>query len=112
MQKTRGAAQAEKEAEAVISSLSKASESAVATTLAGITDTLKANTPLMYHLHALLQNEEWRGVLEASARGEAIQQSSQKKKKKADKFLRPNVKKFEHLPRHPFPKDRLSVNTE
>lgn len=91
-------AAAEKEADAVVASLMRASESAVATTLHGITETLRANTPLMYHISALLQNEEWRGVLEASALGK-MKISGEKPVGKAPKVLRQNVKKFEHLNR-------------
>ena len=61
---------ADKEAEGILNSLKKASEAAIATTLKAITDQLRADTPLMYHVSALLQNEEWKGVLDAAAKGE------------------------------------------
>ena len=97
----REAAKAEKEADIIIASLGRASEAATATTLATITETLRHNTPLMYHIAALLQNEEWRGVLEAAALGKARPTESSGEKPVAEKKLRGNVKKFEHLPRQP-----------
>ena len=90
---------AEKEADVIMQSLQRASESVVATTLQGITDTLKGNVPLMYHIHALLQNDEWRGVLNASAHGIAAPTQTGDKPAPAKK-LKVNLKKFEHLSRH------------
>ena len=90
---------AEKEADVIMASLARASEAATATTLASITGTLRNNTPLMYHIHALLQNDEWRGVLEAAARGHAAPVERSGDKPDKDKKLRTNLKKFEHLPR-------------
>ena len=91
---------AEKEADVIIQSLGRASESAVATTLASITETLKSNVPLMYHIHALLQNEEWMGVLTASAMGYTSSIQGNGDKPAAQRRLRGNMKKFEHLTRH------------
>ena len=90
---------AEKEADAIMHSLSRASESAVATTLAAITECLKQNTPLMYHIHALLKNDDWRAVLEASAKGQATAEGGSGDKPDQGRKLRANVKKFEHLTR-------------
>lgn len=102
----REAAKAEKEADVIVSSLRSAGEAAVATTLAGITDVLKANRPLMYHISALLHNEEWLGVLTASAMGDEqadpLSPPGGAKPEKAQK-LRANVKKFEHLARRALP---------
>lgn len=96
----REAAKAEKEADIILQSLMRASESAVATTLHSITEALKANTPLMYHIHALLQNEEWKAVLETSALGVSSQKSGDKPVAKTKKNFRVNVKQFQHLSRH------------
>ena len=96
----REAAKAEKEADIIIQSLMRASESAVATTLLSITDALKGNTPLMYRIHALLQNEEWKAVLEQSALGTSGHKSGEKPGAKSKKNFRVNVKQFQHLARH------------
>jgi hypothetical protein len=93
----RDLAKAEKEADVIMQSLNRASESAVATTLASITSTLQGNTPLMYHIHALLHNEDWRAVLEASAVGAGNTSGGEQTEKV--KKLRLCVKKFEHLTR-------------
>ena len=91
---------AEQEAEVILRSLSRASESAIATTLASITARLEKNTPLMYHIHALLENDEWRAVLEASAKGisDAAKSQSPEGKQKGRPF-RVNLKTFGHLGR-------------
>ena len=68
MQK-KAVAEAGKEASFIIQSLKKASISAMETTLKSIVTRLKNNTPLMYHIAALLENDEWRGVLEESIHG-------------------------------------------
>ena len=96
---------AEQEVEVIMKSLARAGESAVATTLAAITQRLEANTPLMYHIHALLENDEWRGVLDASARGSTNPATSQQEKdaKAAEKKLRTTTKYFDHLKRR-FPR--------
>ena len=60
---------ANKEAEAVLASLSRAGEAAVAQTLEDIRENLKKYVPLMYHINALLHNPEWTGVLKASING-------------------------------------------
>ena len=60
---------ANKEAEAVLASLSRAGEAAVAQTLDDIREILKTDAPLMYHINALLHNPEWTGVLKASING-------------------------------------------
>ena len=94
----RDAAKAEKTADAVIASLRSAGEAATATTLAAITKSLKTNTPLMYHIHALLQNDEGRAVLEASAYGgEEEVDLGDKPASQKQHPLRATLKKFEHL---------------
>ena len=60
---------ANKEAEAVLASLSRAGEAAVTQTLDDIREVLKKDAPLMYHINALLHNQEWTAVLKASING-------------------------------------------
>jgi hypothetical protein len=71
----------------------------VATTLAGITKELRSNTPLMYHIHALLNNGK--AVLAASAYGSSAEkgQNSTGEKPAKERALRVGLKKFEHLQR-------------
>ena len=100
----RETAKAEKEAEVVVQSLRSAGDAAVATTLAGITNVLKANRPLMYHIHALLLNEEWKSVLMATAMGDGEDEaggspSSGAKPEKSHQKLRAKLCKFEQLTR-------------
>lgn len=98
----REAKQAEKEAEAIVRSLQSAGEAAVATTLAGITKVLKENRPLMYHISALLHNDEWKGVLMASAMGMEEDQKDQASPcgdKPVVRKLRVGVKTFSNLQR-------------
>ena len=92
---------ADKEAEVIMNSLSRASEAAVANTLDGIVGILKANAPLMYHISALLHNPEWTAVLEASLHrgGEPAASSGDNPAGKGWK-LRQDVNKIEHLDRH------------
>ena len=95
---------AEKQAEVVVQSLRSAGDAAVATTLAGITNVLKANRPLMYHIHALLLNEEWKSVLMATAMGDGEDEaggspSSGAKPEKSHQKLRARLYKFEQLTR-------------
>ena len=99
---TREDKRAEKEADVIMQSLARASESAVATTLDSITNRLRDNVPLMYHINALLENDEWRGVLIASAQGYTGTNNSGDKPAPARR-LRVNVKRFEHLARHLIP---------
>ena len=98
----RDVLKAEKEADLVVQSLRSAGDAAVATTLAGITTVLSKNRPLMYHIHALLNNEECRNVLQASALGEAEEEAagspSGAKPDKGPK-LRAGLTKFEQLRR-------------
>ena len=89
---------ADKEVVVIMASLAEASEAAIETTLNGIVDKLKSNVPLMYHIHALLNNEEWTGVLEASISGSVTDQTCGEKGEKEWK-LRSNVKRLLHLDR-------------
>jgi len=95
----REARAAEKEAAAIIASLSRASDAAVETTLAGICDKLRSNIPLMYHINALLNNEEWTAVLEASIAGAAMEHCSDKLDIKKQWKLRVGAKKIFHVDR-------------
>ena len=95
------AKRADKEADAIFTSLKKASEAAIATTLNAITEKLRGDTALMYHVSALLANEEWTGVLKASSGGEDPQTTSgDKPAEPVKKRLRQGAKKFVHLTRH------------
>ena len=89
---------ANKEAEAVLSSLSRAGEAAVAQTLDDIREILKKDVPLMYHINALLHNPEWTGVLKASINGFAATAVSGDKLGKGWR-LRAGIRKFGHLHR-------------
>ena len=70
----RKAKAAEKEAELIIASLTRASDAAVETTLNSVTDKLRQNIPLMYHINALLNNEELAAVLTSSS--DAVQSAT------------------------------------
>ena len=89
---------ANKEAEAVLASLSRAGEAAVAQTLDDIREILKKDVPLMYHINALLHNPEWTGVLKASINGIAAVAASGDKPGKEWR-LRSGIRKFGHLDR-------------
>ena len=97
MASKREVQKAEQQADAVVHSLRQAGEAAVATTLAGITDVLKKDRPLMYHISALLHNPEWKAVLVASALGDSELGepiASGVKPDKADQKLRAGMTKF------------------
>ena len=89
---------ANKEAEAVLASLSRAGEAAVAQTLEEIHEVLKKDAPLMYHINALLHNPEWTGVLKASINGIAAVAASGDKPGRGWR-LRAGIRKFAHLDR-------------
>ena len=96
----RAAKAADKEAEVIIASLSRASEAAVETTLQSIVEKLRANIPLMYHMHALLHNEEWTAVLVASMGTPATKNDEPSGEKPGKVWkLRANLKKLSHLNR-------------
>ena len=89
---------ANKEAEAVLASLSRAGEAAIAQTLDDIREALKNDAPLMYHINALLHNPEWTGVLKASINGVAAVAAIGDKPGKGWR-LRAGIRKFGHLDR-------------
>ena len=89
---------ANKEAEAVLASLSRAGEAAVTQTLDDIREVLKKDAPLMYHINALLHNQEWTAVLKASINGIAAVAASGDKPGKGWR-LRAGIRKFGHLER-------------
>ena len=89
---------ANKEAEAVLASLSRAGEAAIAQTLDDIREALKNDAPLMYHINALLHNPEWTGVLKASINGVAAVAAIGDKPGKGWR-LRAGIRKFAHLHR-------------
>ena len=88
---------ADKEAATIVKSLSRASDAAVHTTLAGINVILKENIPLMYHINALLNDPEWTAVLESSLKTQ--EQPIANGDKLDHRKLRSIVKKFQHLDR-------------
>ena len=89
---------ANKEAEAVLKSLSRAGDAAVAQTLEDIREIWKKYAPLMYHINALLHNQEWTAVLKASINGIAAVAASGDKPGKGWR-LRAGIRKFGHLDR-------------
>ena len=89
---------ANKEAEAVLASLSRAGDAAIAQTLDDTREVLKNDAPLMYHINALLHNPEWTGVLKASINGIAAVAASGDKPGKGWR-LRAGIRKFGHLDR-------------
>ena len=89
---------ANKEAEAVLASLSRVGEAAVTQTLDDIREVLKKDAPLMYHINALLHNQEWTAVLKASINGIAAVAPSGDKPAKGWR-LRAGIRKFGHLGR-------------
>ena len=89
---------ANKEAEAVLASLSRAGEAAIAQTLDDIREALTRYVPLMYHLNALPHNPEWTAVLKASINGIAAVAASGDKPVKGWR-LRSGIRKFAHLDR-------------
>ena len=88
---------ADKEAATIVKSLSRASDAAVHTTLAGINTILAGNIPLMYHINALLNDPEWTAVLESSLKSEEPIDANGDKPD--HRKLRNIVKKFQHLDR-------------
>ena len=80
----------------------RASDAAVETTLVSITEKLKMSPPLMYHINALLNNEEWTVVLTYSIpRGQGAQDDCGDKPGSGKKAwrLRAGMKKLAHLDR-------------
>ena len=99
----RQTAKAEREAEASMNSPSRASESAVATTLVGVNfgwESLWQNTPVMYHISGLLEKDDWKAVLVTSAMGRTkTSTAAGASGDKPERRLRPDVKKFGDLQR-------------
>ena len=89
---------ANKEAEAVLASLSRAGDAAISQTLDDIREVLKKYTPLMYHINALLHNPEWTGVLKASINGIAAVAASGDKPGRGWRS-RAGIRKFGHIDR-------------
>ena len=98
---TRAEKAADKEAAAILASLSRAGEAAIEQTIEDTVRILRADTGLLYHLNALLHNSEWTAVLRASLE---VSQSAGSpggekpaEKVKEGRKLRANVTKFVHL---------------
>ena len=100
----RAQAKAEKEADDVQRALCLASQGAIDTCLANINEKLRSNVPLMYHLGALLQNEEWTATLLNSVPSTMATANSGDKpgsnKNEKPKMLLASVKKLKDLGRH------------
>ena len=82
-----------------MTSLSHASEAAVDTAMNQIEDKLRSNTPLLYHLWALLHNEEWTAVLIASITAKKPDPNAATSQALAKRRLRNGMKKIGHLSR-------------
>ena len=93
----REAKAAKTEAEVVIRSLSHAGDAAIARTLQDISDRLRSNVPLLYHIGALLNNSEWTAVLEASIAGHEATCGDKQAPPRKQWKLRVDAKKFTHL---------------
>ena len=90
---------ADKEAAAILASLSRAGEAAVEQTIEDTVKILRADPGLLYHLNALLHNEQWKEVLRASANPKVEGGDKPDAEKKQGKMLRATMKKFGHLDR-------------
>ena len=91
---------ADKEAAAILASLSRAGEAAIEQTLQDTVLILRADSALLYHLNALLHNEEWKGVLKASLnRAPTDDRDSGEQPAKEGRKLRQGARKFKQLAR-------------
>ena len=91
---------ADKEAAAILASLSRAGEAAIEQTVEDTVKILRADPGLLYHLNALLHNEEWKAVLRASAGAKPAESGEKPETEQPQgKRLRAGLKKFEHLDR-------------
>ena len=94
---------AEKEADVILKSLSEASEAAQPTCLNQVVAILKDDPLLMYHINALLHNEEWKGVLKHAAAAPATKpdadQNGEEPGGSRERPLRATCKKIDHLKR-------------
>ena len=91
---------ADKEAAAILASLSRAGEAAIEQTVEDTVKILRADPGLLYHLNALLHNEEWKAVLRASATSPPAESGEKPEAEQPQgKRLRAGLKKFEHLDR-------------
>ena len=64
---------------------------------------LQINSVVMYHIHALLQNQEWRAELEASANGPSDGENDSGVLHPSHKqtLLQGRIKRIEHLRKTP-----------
>ena len=95
----RAQKEAEQQADDIVTSLSHASEAAVDTAMNQIEDKLRINIPLLYHLWALLHNEEWTAVLIASMSAKRPDQNAATSQALAKRKLRNDIKRIGHLTR-------------
>ena len=110
----REAAKAGKTADAAIASLRRAGEESRASALLDIMTDLQINSVVMYHIHALLQNQEWRAELEASANGPSDGENDSGVLHPSHKqtLLQGRIKRFEHLRKTPHQLSLLGQITE
>ena len=90
---------ADKEAAAILASLSRAGEAAVEQAIQDTVSVLRADPVLLYHLNALLHNEQWKEVLRASANPKTEGGDKPDGDQEQGKKLRTTMKKFGHLDR-------------
>ena len=90
---------ADKEAAAILASLSRAGEAAVEQTIQDTVGILRQDPGLLYHLNALLHNEQWKEVLRASANPKTEGGDKPDGDHGQGKKLRTTMKKFGHLDR-------------
>ena len=90
---------ADKEAAAILASLSRAGEAAIEQTVEDTVKILRADPGLLYHLNALLHNEHWKEVLRASATPKSEGGDKPEGDQEQGKKLRVTMKKFGHLER-------------
>ena len=110
----REAANAGKTADAAIASLRRAGEESRASALLDIMTDLQINSVVMYHIHALLQNQAWRAELEASANGPSDRKNDSGVLRPSHKqtLLQCRIKRFEHLRKTPHQISLLGQITE
>ena len=110
----REAANAGKTADAAIASLRRAGEESRASALLDIMTDLQINSVVMYHIHTLLQNQEWRAELEASANGPSDRENDSGVLHPSHKqtLLQGRITRFEHLRKIPHQISLLGRITE
>ncbi|CAK0851989.1 unnamed protein product [Prorocentrum cordatum] len=96
---TRDEKAADKQAEAIVASLAHAGSAATEQAISSVCEVLRKDVALLYHVNALLHNDEWRAVLKASAEGQCGAKPEGPPPEDVGKKLRVGIKKFGHLSR-------------